>query len=160
MGETTTLTIRIDETLKAELEQAAKAADQSVTDYVVRAVKLRMAPQCPQCGRTEQPVGGAAFSQQYLDFISRAKAEHFAFTVTVLEGTERRAYWGQLRYNVPQNEGMLVMMIKSAQVPIPRSLVTGWAEDDSEGGYFQRLLGLGYADGNAWVLRAAGLRKR
>lgn len=42
MATTTTLTIRIDVELKRQLEAAAREADQSVTDYMVRAVKLRM----------------------------------------------------------------------------------------------------------------------
>lgn len=50
-SKSTTLTIRIDRGLKRDLEAAARLADQSVTDFVARSVKQRIAKQCPRCGR-------------------------------------------------------------------------------------------------------------
>jgi biotin synthase-related radical SAM superfamily protein len=161
---TTTLTIRIDEKLKADLEQAAKAADQSVTDYVLRAVKARMAPQCPSCGRSEQFVS-PAMSQAFTDFLAMLKKQHVQISITVQEGGERRVYTGELAYNVDQTAGMIFMNVKApkgtrgggALVPIPKGIITGWTEERGELEYFRRLLGLGYVDGNAWAFRGLAL---
>jgi len=51
MPDSPTLTIRIPVEDKNRLEQAAKQAGQSITDYVLRSIRRRMATACPACGR-------------------------------------------------------------------------------------------------------------
>ena len=53
-----TLTVRIDPELKAQADQAAKAEDRNLTDFVIRALKQRLSAQCVHCGRTDRPAGG------------------------------------------------------------------------------------------------------
>ena len=51
MAESLTLTIRIDEATKKRLEEEAKKSDQTITEYVARAVKMRWEGACSTCGR-------------------------------------------------------------------------------------------------------------
>ena len=163
MGETTTLTIRIDEDLKADLERAARAGDQSVTDYVIRAVKARMLPECGTCGRSSEHFVGAGLTPAFRTFLATWKKEKTQNTVTVLEGSERRAYTGNL-HNVDQGDGMIFMTVKGGQsavlVPIPIAIITGWTQEIREDDCFRALLALGYVDGNAWALRGLPMKRR
>jgi len=153
MPESTTLMIRMTEEFKTLLERAAQAADQTVTEYVSRALKARMAPQCGTCGRSEHLIG-AAFTPAYEKFVAANKGMS-PVTISALEGTERRAYRGRIRFDVPQDEGMLFLFIDhpnaAPHTAIPRGLITGWANDT--GDHFDELLNLGYVNGNAWALR-------
>lgn len=165
MGETTTLTIRIDEDLKKQLEQAATADDRSVTEFVVRAVKARIAPQCSQCGRSEQPVLSVGLSPQFDAFLDAKKKQKGAWwmTVTILEGNERRVYWGRVNPR-EEPEGFLPFLLRvnpdplappmpELPVAIPRGIITGWQQDD-DARHYRTLVALGYLDGNAWAIHA------
>lgn len=48
---TTTLTIRIPSDVKKAAMRAARLADQSLTGFVICALKQRIVRQCPKCGR-------------------------------------------------------------------------------------------------------------
>ncbi len=153
MAESATLTIRMTEEFKGTLEKAAQAADQSITEYVTRALKVRMAAQCGTCGRSDHAIG-AGFTQAYEKFVERNTAKD-PVTISVLDGAERRVYRGRIRHDAPNDEGMLFLSINhpvaTAHAAIPRGLITGWANDSGQ--HFRDLLDLGYMDGNAWATR-------
>lgn len=167
LSESVTLTIRISDELKADLESAARSADQSVTDYVTRSVKQRMVGQCSVCGRSD--VLGTAFGIAFTDFIKNDGDTHRHFIpviISTIEGGDRRVFRGRILAHQPQDEGMLFLVItddrigrQQLETAIPRGLIVGWAHDQ-DGKHFQSMLDLGYADGNAWVIRGRAVSQR
>jgi hypothetical protein len=164
MAEGTTLTIRIDESLKKELEEAARTADRSVTEFVVRAIKQQLAHECMHCGRSDRPVS-IGVSPAYVDFFRTLHADQNLRLVTVTaEGLEPRVYWGRLEklrsWDI-EKDGLLRLLIAADAArhheyaaTIPRGVISGWREDP-KGDLYQNLIRLGYRDGNALALPPA-----
>src|SRR5215467_4299235 len=101
MGEMTTLTIRIDEDLKKEIERAATAETRNVTDFMIRAALARLAPQCLKCGRSDQPgFQPPGLSPAMDEYLRQYKEQQKSapVTITVLEHGRRPAvYWVRIR---------------------------------------------------------------
>ena len=169
MGEMTTLTIRIDEDLKREIERAATAETRSVTDYMIRAALARLTPQCLTCGRSDQSVALPPGLSPAMDaFLREYKERQSAAPVaisTLDHGARQTAYWVRIRNDVP-HEGMLMVWVLLGgwrndlfreegviPIPIPRGAITGWQEDGSQTVY-RSLTALGYASGNDQLVNA------
>lgn len=171
MAPSTTLTIRIDEELKRDIEQAAQAEGRGMTDFLIRAAKVRMASQCPTCGRSDMPGSlPASFTPAFDTFLAEAKDRWP--TVPVLLWTVHPA--GAIVYRgllTTENEwrdrrGFVVLRIESTntvqdawvsftlpiKVPVPRGLIVGWSFDQG-GEYYKFLTEQGCVDGNAVVRR-------
>lgn len=164
----TTLTIRIDETLKEDLNKAAAAEDRSTTELVTRLVKMHVAKQCLTCGRSDRPVVVPAGLTPVFDgFIESRKANknYTRVTITVLEGPSSVTYWGRLDHLITTT-GMVVLLLQLTpdamqefQVAIPRGIITGW-EEDPEGRFHFIYVGQGYVDGNARLLQSIMMMQR
>lgn len=154
MPETSTLTIRIDQNLKHALEEAAAAEDRNVTDFVIRSVKARMAPQCPTCGRSDAPASLPAGLTPAMDaFLKEAQepnSRRVPVVLTTLEAGQPRAYHGIIQFWNEDNLGAIVLQLSGSGVhlPVPRGLITGWSFDLQKEKY-QAFLRMGYANGNA-----------
>lgn len=167
MGETT-LTIRIDEALKEQLNSAAAAEDRSATELVTRLIKGHVAKQCRTCGRSEQPVVvPAGLTSVFNDFIAsrQAKQNYTQVTITTLEGAMSVTYWGRIDHMITTT-GMVVLRLQFTpdemqefQVPIPRGIITGW-EEDPAARFHLTYVGQGYVDGNARLHQAIDMAQR
>ena len=178
MGDMTTLTIRIDEDLKAAIERAATAETRNVTDFVIRAAMARLAPQCPSCGRSDQsgfqPPG---LSPAMDDYLRRYREQQSAapVAITTLEhGTRPTVYWARIRNDEP-HEGMVMVSVlfgewrgsrgdlfverSTLSIPIPRGFITGWRED-ADAHWFRVLTALGYASGNDQLANAVRMQQQ
>jgi hypothetical protein len=79
-------------------------------------------------------------------------------TVTATIGSRLVAYHARINLREP-SQGQLLMVLDfkqgsepyAAEFPIPRGLITGWQQDN--GGHHERLIGLGYVNGNDAVIR-------
>ena len=176
MGEMTTLTIRIDEDLKREIERAATAETRNVTDFMIRAALARLAPQCPACGRSDQPgFLPPGLSPAMDDYLRRYKEQQSSppITITTLEyGTRPTVYWVRIRKDVP-HEGMLMVSVlfgdwrhgdmfverTTLAIPIPRGFITGWCEDGDQR-WYRVLTALGYGSGNDQLANAVRMQQQ
>jgi hypothetical protein len=164
---TTTLTLRLDEELKARLEGMAGAEDRSVSEYVVRSIKERLDIQCPACGRSSGaavlPVGlSSAFQAWIAD--TKATGNRVPTCVATNEAGRRTAYWILYHPRRSPTEGMLPVEVlldsplqSGPSILVPLGEITGWASDP-DGTHYARLCAVGYASGNEAVLRAAHAR--
>jgi hypothetical protein len=164
MGEMTTLTIRIDEDLKAAIERAATAETRNVTDFMIRAALARLAPQCLTCGRSDQPgFAPPGLSAAMDDYLQRHKEQQSAAPTTITTlgpGSRPTVYWARIRNDTP-HEGMLMVWVlfgawrgelfaahgNPIPIAIPRGFVTGWREDASAQ-WYHNFVAQGYASGN------------
>ena len=177
MGEMTTLTIRIDEDLKREIERAATAETRNVTDFMIRAALARLAPQCPTCGRSDQPgFQPPGLSTAMDDYLRRYKDQASAapVTITTLDHGRPTAYWVRIRNDEP-HEGMLMVWVLFGEwrgsrgdmfaersafpIPIPRGFITGWREDGDQR-WYRILTALGYASGNEQLANALRMQQQ
>lgn len=167
----TNLTVRMDEALRKEIEAAAAVEDRSVTDFLIRAAKARMAAQCPTCGRSDVPGSiPPAFTPAFDAFLVDAKKQEnrwIPFLITTNELGQPRVYRGVLNPRDEDDRGVVPLMFEvpirtkvgagSGRVvyQIPRGVITGW-KYDQEGTAARQLVALGYVDGNM-LLALAGL---
>ncbi len=170
MATSTTLTIRIDEDLKREIEQAAQADDRNMTDFLVRAAKVRMAAQSLTHGRPD--VLGtlpAGFTPQFDAFILEARDKWAQVQILLMTADPAGAtvYRGRLKADNEWRDrrGFVVLNAEDSfdiftlTIPVPRGLVVGWSFDqDSE--YYRLLTEQGCVDGNAVVKRQIAARRR
>lgn len=164
----TTLTIRIDEALKEDLNKAAAAEDRSTTELVTRLVKMHIAKQCRTCGRSDHPaVAPAGLTPAFENFIEsrKAKQNYTRVTITVLEGASSVTYWGRIDHLITTT-GMIVLCLQLAQHPmqefpvaIPRGIITGW-EEDHDARFHLTYVGQGYIDGNARLVQSILMAQR
>lgn len=170
MAESATLTIRISEQIKKELEKAADAATQSVTDYVLRSIQLRMAGACKACGRDagavvmQPPAMTEAFDEWCAQHVD---AEPCLFA-TIEPQFGPRFYCGTFqrrdvkRSHVPMTLGG-VMGGREMPAVIPRHFVVMWAEGRTEiNNLRDRLARQGYFDleNSLWQGGTAAPRRR
>src|SRR6185503_6288558 len=178
MGDMTTLTIRIDEDLKREIERAATAETRNVTDFMIRAAMARLAPQCPACGRSDQPgFQPPGLSPAMDDYLRQYKERGSAapVTITTLEhNTRPTVYWVRIRNDEP-HEGMVMVWVLFGEwrggrgdmfvergtlpIPIPRGFITGWREDGDQR-WYRVLTALGYASGNDQLVNALRMQQQ
>lgn len=175
MGEMTTLTIRIDEDLKASIERAATAETRNVTDFMIRAALARLAPQCPTCGRSDQPgfspPGLSAAMDAYLQRYKEQQSAAPTTITTFAPGSRPTVYWTRIRNDTP-HEGMLMVWVlfgswqgelfaeHSTPIPIaiPRGFVTGWREDPSAH-WYNNFIAQGYASGNEQLMQVLRMQQ-
>ena len=163
----TTLTIRIGTDSGEQADDAAKADDRTLTDYVTRAIKERLAARCAHCGRADRPDGGAGLSAAFDDplAVMRAQRNAGSVTITAVVAERHTAYCGTLVHN-EESQGLLLMTVSLWQgsqwlpvaLPVPRGVISGWQDDPGQR-HFSHLVGLGYANGNDSALRAHILRE-
>ncbi|MBN2559488.1 MAG: DUF1778 domain-containing protein [Phycisphaerae bacterium] len=167
MPEASTLTIRIDSDLKEELEAAAKAADQSVTEFVVRSVKERMAGSCPACGRD----GGGrttlspGLTSTFADWVTGLRAScKVAIATAGPEG--HRVFVGTTGPN-GLHDSHLDLEVRAGpycvDLKVARSSIVMWARDQEADKLHRSLVPFDYVDGNHLVrmkLAAAEGRRR
>jgi hypothetical protein len=164
MGESPTLTIRIDEATKKRLEDEAKKSDQTVTEYVARAVKMRWEGACSTCGRdmggvVVQPPGmSAAFSAWAGQQTSRpGRGEESPYVALVTnEPTGNRIYTGTfLKDNVHDSYVSLYLEMPKGRsrnteriiIPVMRQYIVAWQSQDTAAALRDRLAGfLRYTD--------------
>jgi hypothetical protein len=157
MAESPTLTIRIDEDLKAKLEKAAGAADQTVTEYVARSVRQRMAGACPTCGHdggtlVVQPPG---LTKAFEDWVLGLGPGRFISIGTVGPGGAT-AYYGGAAPSSLRDSFVEIGVDAGAYAltrMIPRSEIQVWAADKDARPLYQNLVASGYADGNQRALQ-------
>ncbi len=156
-----TLTIRIDPELKAQADRAAKSEDRNLTDFVIRAVKHRLAAHCEHCGRADRPDGGPGFSPAFDRFLESMRDNAGTITIAATVMGRPTVYCGRLVRTEP-SQGFLLMFVDfrqgkqwatTATLPIPRGLIAGWQDDPSKT-HYEELLSLGYANGNDQTVRA------
>lgn len=172
MGEMTTLTIRIDEDLKREIERAATAETRNVTDFMIRAALARLAPQCLTCGRSDQPgFQPPGLSPAMDDYLRRQTGDAFSTITTLEHGSRQTVYWARIR-NDTAHEGMLMLLVpvddrraresdprSRIPIPLPRGIITGWQPDDNAH-WFHVLKALGYASGNDQLANAVRMQQQ
>ena len=160
MKDTATLTIRIDPKIKHQLEVAAAANTRSITEFVVRAVKARITPQCPTCGRSDLPnTLSAGFTPDFAAFLEKVKTESSGYIPIVLatiEVGERRVYRGKLRPDEDHGGAVALWIDGSVRngsevtMRIPRGSIVGWCFDQT-GDRLRSFLSQGYSDGTNMV---------
>lgn len=166
---TVNLTIRLDEALKQEIESAAAADDRSITDFVIRAAKARMATQCPHCGRSDVPGSvPPAFTPAFDAFLADVMKEGNKFLpilITTSELGQPRVYNGRLKLDNESHHGMVVLTFEMPvrsngghmegyfTTLIPRGAITGWRYDQDQR-HQRQLVALGYQNGNLIVAHA------
>jgi hypothetical protein len=148
--------------------QEAKAHGMTATDFIVETLERRLAVSCSVCGRTDRPVGGAGLSEAFDDFTAKLRADRnmSPIAIAAIAPTGTVAYRGRLVMNEP-SQGMLLLAVDfnqgraqmTVEVPVPRGIITGWQEDPQRDGHHQRLLALGYRNGNDAAIRSS-LRNR
>ena len=159
----TNLTVRIDEVLKQEIEAAAAVEDRSVTEFLIRAAKARMAAQCRTCGRSEvlgsiPPALTPAFDA-FLADVKKQENSWIQFLITTSEFGQPRVYRGTLNPRDLDDQGMVPLLVDvlirtpsgtstgKAVCHIPKGVITGWRYD-SQGTATNQLVALGYQNGN------------
>lgn len=151
-----TLTIRIDEDLKRMIEQAAAAEDRSITDFVIRAAKLRMSSQCPRCGQVGSaglaPAGLTPAMDQFIELVKSKPNGRIPILITTVEGGVPRAYNGCLKEN-EDHRGTVVLSLEDSGItlPIPRGVITGWDWDQDARHHNALVRFGGYQSGNMLV---------
>ncbi|HEY4240594.1 MAG TPA: hypothetical protein VGM88_12310 [Kofleriaceae bacterium] len=161
---TDNITLRVPTELKREIEAGAERENRNVTDFLLRAARARLAPQCPTCGRSDQPGFVSPGMSPAMDAFLAAhkeRGDNSPVTITV----ENYVYWTRLRNDVPHN-GMLNVWVRLGQwygedfheervmpLPIPRGYVSGW-EYDLTGSVYRTLATFGYVDGNEQIINA------
>lgn len=169
----TTLTIRIDEDLKAKFERAAEVEGRKLTDYLIRAATLRMSGQCPTCGRPESsgstPAGLTPEMDGFLTLVRRRENLFISILITTQEGGRNCAYLGQLDPQAQKDEehrGTVVLRLQEhpgeppiVTLPIPRGVITGWDFDQNGQRHAELTRSGGYTDCSGLALaRARSLR--
>ena len=148
------LTIRMDDALRKKVEDAAAKADQSVTEFILRAAKMRMDTACHTCGRD---VGGGNYvapgmTEVFTSWCNQRLQErstvHKAVFVTH-EPDGRRVYTGSFDKEC-LHDSYITLMIDVGRdqilLPIARQHIVMW-EDQASGEWLRkRLVHWGYAD--------------
>lgn len=142
MGESPTLTIRLDEATKKRLENEAKRSDQTVTEYVTRAMKMRWEGACPTCGRdmgsaVVQPPGmTAAFTAWTEQQTSRRDESPFVVLVTN-EPMGNRVYAGTF-YKEGIHSSYITLSVQRPEnikdpvfIPVMRQYIIAWHSQDT-----------------------------
>jgi len=159
MGESTTLTIRIDDDFKKKVDKYADANGLTTTDLVIQALKQFVNPNCPSCGR---PLLGQAlpgFSEQLQEVEAAHRRENMnqPYLILTSENGAAAVYWGAFdasnRGGI--SDGALPFRCylddyaqAEEKILIPRAVITGWRSTSAEPEMYQRMLVAGYVDGN------------
>jgi len=143
VSESPTLTIRLDESTKKRLEKEAKRSDQTVTEYVSRAVKMRWEGACSTCGRDTggamvQPPGlSEAFSSWVDQQVSRpGRSEVSPFVALVTnEPTGNRVYTGVFDKDCIHSSYITLSIekprgFKEVLVPVLRQYIVAWESQE------------------------------
>lgn len=168
MGSSTTITIRLDEDLKREIEKAAQADDRNMTDFLLRAAKARMASQCASCGRSDTPSAlPPGFTPAFDAFLAEIRDKWPRTPILLMTAGAGQAIVHRgllkLRNEYEDARGFVVLWVEGIYrdmpltVPVPRGTIIGWSFDQ-DGGQYERLTELGYLDGNAMVRRQIAAR--
>jgi hypothetical protein len=155
VGESSTLTIRIDEATKKRLEEAAKMSDQTVPEYVARAVKMRWEGACSTCGRdmgatvVQSPGMSAAFrdwvAQQttkrdespYVALVTNEPAGNRVYTGTFLKEGVHDSYislYLEAPRSMERSRGTERVII-----PVMRQYIIAWQSQRTAGALRDRL---------------------
>src|SRR5260370_39660659 len=149
MAENSTLTIRIAEDTKTELEAASVAAGQSMTDYIIMSVRRRMAAACPTCGRdggatVMQPPGlGPAFTAWFEGLRGTRK-----IALATSEPYGLRVYVGKASPNGLRDSHVeMEINVDGAYFTahVARAHIVMWAADAEAEGFARNLLWWAYA---------------
>jgi hypothetical protein len=155
MTDTPTLTIRIPPDVREALDRASMAADQSATEFVVRALRMRIAGMCSACGRE----GGAPASplpgmtpafEGWLQKQLRSGGESHEVVIATSEGAGR-VYVGRFTrdsiHDTYVTLGLKVGKKETVLVPVARAHVVMWEAGEAGRYMGERLVQLfGYQD--------------
>jgi hypothetical protein len=155
------ITLRMDPTMKAQIETIAAASDRTPTEWVYHQIRRALAMQCEHCGHVVGgapvlPFGATAMFQDWMRD-SRAAKETNQYYVTCIENGRNTVYFGEHRFNIepvgslPFNAFIgLRQNLTQERFPmaIPFGTITGVGWDNADGREYVRLLRAGYVDGN------------
>ncbi len=129
MAENPTLTIRIPDDVKKLLDKAAADADQSLTDYVVRAIKLRIDAGCPRCGRDGNATAmqSPGMSEAFTKFMANANVRGKRVLILVESPRGGRHFFdGAITMNFSNESVVAISRRGDRPLIIPRRDVVGW----------------------------------
>jgi hypothetical protein len=163
MAATESITIRCDEGFKRRAMKFCETQGRSLSDLLITSAERQMVASCEHCGRSDPPSGAAGLSNVAEDFFTNTRHGMPALvTITVIGQDRPIAYHARLIPKVNMF-GMVHLYVKHLQggqerdIPfvVPRGLITGWDDDDTNGSYYRSLVDLGYRPGNDQVIRGS-----
>ena len=146
------LTIRMSDELKARVEAAATAADQSMSDFINRVVKLRLDGACPRCGRDTAPLPTVAVAPGTTPELRKWMTAPPSGPIQngVIVSSEKKVYRGGFFAPVDLTDTMLTVHIKAPHfegpVPVPRAFILGWDQGQRGEDLRRALIAVGYID--------------
>jgi hypothetical protein len=81
------VTLRMTSAVRALVDHAADACDRTATEFVMRALREKLAPRCPACNRGDESILGK--SGGVVADVVEAHAARLAHTLVELVGVER-----------------------------------------------------------------------
>ena len=82
------ITLRMSATVRALVDRAADACDRTATEFVMRALREKLGPRCPACGRGDETILGESESHDVVLDVVQAHAAFLALTLVRLVGVD------------------------------------------------------------------------
>jgi hypothetical protein len=83
------VTLRMSAVVRSLVDHAADACDRTATELVMRALREKLAPRCPACGRGNEAILGESHDRSVVADVVEAHAEFLAHALVRLVGVER-----------------------------------------------------------------------